>query len=51
MVVAYLRVSTGKQHLKNQCEEIKKYAIKKNLSVDKWYTEVASGKKKVVIEN
>jgi len=46
MVVAYLRVSTGKQHLKNQCEEIKKYAIKKNLSVDKWYTEVASGKKK-----
>lgn len=23
MVVAYLRVSTGKQHLKNQCEEIK----------------------------
>ena len=40
MVVAYLRVSTGKQHLKNQCEEIKKYAIKKNLSVDKWNSKV-----------
>ena len=26
MVVAYLRVSTNKQHLENQQEEIKKFA-------------------------
>lgn len=45
MVIAYLRVSTGKQHLENQREEIKKYATSKQLEIDRWYTEVVSGKK------
>lgn len=45
MVIAYLRVSTGKQHLENQREEIKKFADKKALSVDSWVTETVSGKR------
>lgn len=31
MVVAYLRVSTNKQHLENQQEEIKKFAAHRGL--------------------
>lgn len=46
MVIAYLRVSTGKQHPANQKEEIRKFAASKNLKIDQWVTEVVSGKKK-----
>ena len=47
MTIAYLRVSTGKQHLENQKEEIEKFAARKNLTVNRWVTEVVSGKKKL----
>ena len=46
MTIAYLRVSTGKQHLENQKEEIEKFAARKNLTINRWVTEVVSGKKK-----
>lgn len=46
MVIAYLRVSTGKQHLTNQREEIVKYASRKGLKIERWVTEIVSGKKK-----
>lgn len=46
MVVAYLRVSTGHQVLDNQTNEISKYAVAKGIVVDKWVTEVVSGKRK-----
>ncbi|WP_294139685.1 recombinase family protein [uncultured Sanguibacteroides sp.] len=46
MVIAYLRVSTGKQHLANQREEIVKYASRKGLKIERWVTEIVSGKKK-----
>lgn len=45
MVIAYLRVSTGKQHLENQRNEISRFADANNLTVDKWITEIVSGKK------
>ena len=44
MVVAYLRVSTNKQHLENQQQEIKKFAAHRGLHIDKWYHDVVSGK-------
>lgn len=44
MVVAYLRVSTEKQFLANQREEILRFAEKNELRIDKWYTETVSGK-------
>ncbi len=44
MVVAYLRVSTNKQHLENQQQEIKKFAAYRGLHIDKWYHDVVSGK-------
>lgn len=44
MVIAYLRVSTGKQHLVNQQNEIFRYAKQKELRVDRWITETVSGK-------
>ena len=43
MVIAYLRVSTEKQFLANQKEEILRFAEKNGLSIDKWYTETVSG--------
>lgn len=46
MVIAYLRVSTEKQHLENQQLEIKKFAESRGIKVDKWVTEVVSGKTK-----
>ncbi len=46
MVIAYLRVSTEKQHLENQQLEIKKFAEKRGITIDKWVTEVVSGKTK-----
>lgn len=45
MVIAYLRVSTGKQLLANQQDEISRFAKSKNLAVDRWVTETVSGRK------
>lgn len=45
MIFAYLRVSTGKQHLENQMKEIEKFASRKGLVIDVWIKEVVSGKK------
>lgn len=44
-VIAYLRVSTEKQHIENQQEEIRRFAAGKGLQIDKWVTETVSGKK------
>ena len=44
MIIAYLRVSTGKQNLDNQKEEIKKFAIEKGFVIDRWIKETVSGK-------
>lgn len=43
MVIAYLRVSTEKQFLANQKEEIIRFAEKNELLIDRWYTETVSG--------
>ncbi|KAA6322926.1 DNA-invertase hin [termite gut metagenome] len=43
MVIAYLRVSTEKQFLENQKEEILRFAEKNGLVINKWYTETVSG--------
>ena len=45
MVIAYLRISTGKQHIANQQDEIMRFALSKDLEIHKWVTEVVSGKK------
>ncbi len=45
MIIAYLRVSTERQTLANQQNEIVKFAESKNIRVDRWITEVVSGKK------
>lgn len=45
MIAGYLRVSTGKQHLTNQKEEILRYAAARQITVDCWVTEIVSGKK------
>lgn len=44
MVIGYLRVSTGKQHPANQKDEIRRFAESRELTIDKWVTEVVSGK-------
>ena len=44
MVIAYLRVSTGRQHLENQEGEIRHYAQSKGLVINRWVTETVSGK-------
>ena len=44
MIIGYLRVSTGKQHPANQQDEIRRFAESRNLTVDRWVTEIASGK-------
>ena len=46
MTIAYLRISTGKQFLSNQREEIRRYADGRNWVIDQWVTEVASGNRK-----
>lgn len=46
MTVAYLRVSTEKQTLENQRNEIARFAEGRNLHIDKWVTEVVSGRKR-----
>lgn len=45
MIVGYLRASTCRQHLTNQQEEIQRFAAGRHLSVDRWVTEIVSGKK------
>ncbi len=45
MVIAYLRVSTSKQHLANQQDEILRFARMRNLEINRWVTEVVSGRK------
>ena len=45
MIIGYLRVSTGKQHIENQKEEIERFVARRHLEIDKWVTEVVSGKK------
>ena len=44
MVIAYLRVSTEKQTLENQQNEILRFADSRDLRVDRWVTETVSGK-------
>ena len=44
MIVAYLRVSTGKQNPENQKDEIRRFAEEKQFPIDFWVTETASGK-------
>lgn len=51
MIAGYLRVSTCKQHLTNQKEEIQRYAAARNFCVYTWVTEIVSGKKKSPGEN
>lgn len=46
MVTAYLRVSTDKQSVENQRSEIQRFSKNRNLDVQKWVTEVVSGKVK-----
>ena len=43
MIVAYLRVSTGKQLLENQKNEISAFAQNRNMVIDQWVTEIESG--------
>ena len=45
MIAAYLRVSTEKQHLKNQQDEIRRFAESRGFTIDRWVTETASGRK------
>lgn len=45
MIIAYLRVSTDKQHLSNQKNEIIRFAESRGLSIDRWYKETISGTK------
>ena len=47
MIIGYIRVSTGKQHPENQQDEITRYAKENNMVVDRWVTEIVSGKKEV----
>lgn len=46
MIVAYLRVSTDKQTPENQRNEIERFAAERNIHIDKWIVEVASGRKR-----
>ena len=45
MVIAYLRVSTEKQTLENQENEISKFTHSHHLHVDRWVKETVSGSK------
>lgn len=46
-VIAYVRVSTNKQDLKNQRFEIERYCSLNNITVDEWDSDIASGTVKV----
>ena len=45
MVIAYLRISTSRQHLNNQADEIRRFARSRDMHIDRWVTEIVSGKK------
>jgi DNA invertase Pin-like site-specific DNA recombinase len=47
MIIGYIRVSTGRQNPENQRDEIARYAIANNYSIDKWVVEIVSGKTEV----
>lgn len=47
MIVGYVRVSTGRQHPEIQKDEITRYALANEWTIDKWVIEVVSGKKGV----
>lgn len=40
MVIAYLRITKGRQHLETQRDEIERFASDKGFTVDKWVTDV-----------
>ena len=44
MIIAYLRVSTEKQNVANQQDEIRRFAEMRHLEIHRWVTEVISGK-------
>lgn len=46
MIYAYIRVSTEKQTVENQKQEIERYCQSKGFEVDKWIKETVSGTKK-----
>lgn len=45
MNYAYIRVSTEKQTVENQRQEIERFASEKNIIIDKWIKETVSGTK------
>lgn len=45
MIIGYLRVSTGKQNPGNQQDEIRRFAESRDWTIDRWVTEVVSGRK------
>ena len=44
MTFAYIRVSTEKQHLENQMNEVNNFAHSRGITIDKWVTETVGGK-------
>lgn len=46
MIYAYIRVSTEKQTVENQRQEIERFAEQKGIKVEKWIKETVSGTKK-----
>lgn len=42
MIYGYIRISTEKQHIKNQIFEIEKFAKKNDLHIDRWIKETIS---------
>lgn len=46
MVIAYLRIATGRQHLDIQRDELERFALSKGMEIDKWVMEVVDGKRK-----
>lgn len=47
MMIGYVRVSTDKQHPENQMDEIRRCLAANGQAVDRWVTEVISGKKEI----
>ncbi len=45
MIYGYIRVSSDKQTVENQCFEINNFCKKENLKIDGWIEETISGTK------
>jgi DNA invertase Pin-like site-specific DNA recombinase len=45
MVYGYIRVSTDKQAVENQCFEIQRFCTKNGLAIGRWIEETISGTK------